>query len=195
MAGVPQALIDEFVIAAHGDLAKVQALAEQHPELLTARASWHETPLQAAAHTGNQVIVRYLLARGLEPDVFTAAVLGDVDGVAAWLDRDPALADARGAHGIPLLFHAAMAGRREVCALLLERGVDVNTGAGGNTALHAAALRGDAELARWLLERGADVHARDYEGKTPLDRALAAGHEAVAEVLRRAGGEETPRPA
>lgn len=189
MAGVPQDLIDEFVVAAHGDLDKVRELAARHRGLLRARARWGETALEAAAHTGSQAIVRHLLAQGLEPTVFTAAVLGDADAVAAWLDRDPRLARARGAHGIPLLFHAAIAGQREVCALLLERGADVNDGAGGTTALHAAALRGDAALARWLLERGADPHARDHEGKTPLERARAAGHAAVAEVLAaRRGG-------
>lgn len=63
----------------------------------------------------------------------------------------------------------------------------MNAGASGNTALHGAALRGDAELARWLLAQGADPHARDDEGKTALQRAEEAGHEAVAAVLQEWG--------
>lgn len=187
---IGQDVMNIFVIAAHGDLLKVQAMLAEHPALLHGRAAWQETPMQAASHTGNQEVVRFLLLQGLAMDVFAAAVLGLVDRVREFLDADPGSRDARGAHGIPLLFHAAAAGQHEVCALLVERGVDVNTGAGGNTALHAAALFGRGALAEWLLARGADVNATDYEGRTPLQRAIAAHHADVADLLRRHGARE-----
>lgn len=187
---IGQDVVNIFVIAAHGDLLKVQAMLAEHPALLHGRAAWQETPMQAASHTGNQEVVRFLLLQGLAMDVFAAAVLGLVDRVREFLDADPGSRDARGAHGIPLLFHAAAAGQHEVCALLVERGVDVNTGAGGNTALHAAALFGRGALAEWLLARGADVNATDYEGRTPLQRAVATRHADVADLLRRHGARE-----
>lgn len=187
---IGQDVVNIFVIAAHGDLLKVQAMLAEHPALLHGRAAWQETPMQAASHTGNQEVVRFLLLQGLAMDVFAAAVLGLVDRVREFLDADPGSRDARGAHGIPLLFHAAAAGQHEVCALLVERGVDVNTGAGGNTALHAAALFGRGALAEWLLARGADVNATDYEGRTPLQRAVATRHADVADLLRRPGARE-----
>lgn len=102
MEDLSQDLIDAFVVAARGDLATVQTLAARHPELLAARTRWDETAPLAATHTGSREVVRYLRARGLEPDGFTDAVLGEVERLAAHLDRDPALVHTGGAHGIPL---------------------------------------------------------------------------------------------
>jgi hypothetical protein len=61
--------IREFVIAAHGDLAAVQATLAEQPDWLNVEFDWSpgggtETPIQAAAHVGNREIATYLLARG-----------------------------------------------------------------------------------------------------------------------------------
>src|SRR5579884_3791983 len=98
---LPQAMIDEFVVVAHGDLARVKELAADHPALLTANASWNETALGAACQMGDRTIVEFLLSRGVDLDVFAAVVLGIADRVADFLAADPSLAQARGAHGIP----------------------------------------------------------------------------------------------
>lgn len=181
-------LVDAFVIAAHGDLGKVRELLAREPALRDARARWGETPLGAAAHTGAVAVLECLLEHGAELDVFAAAALGRTDRVAGFLDREPSLVDARGAHGIPLLAHAAAGGRLDVAELLLERGGDVNAGAGGTTALHVAAAMGRADFAAWLLQRGADPGVRDTQGRTPLDLATRNGHDAVAALLRAHGG-------
>jgi uncharacterized Ntn-hydrolase superfamily protein len=187
---LPQALIDEFVIASHADLNKVTTLAERHPMLVHARARWDETPLEAASHVGQKAIVEFLLAQGASMDVYAAAVLGKKDRVAAFLQDDPTLARVAGVHGIPALFFPAIAGQAEVAELLLRAGADVNAGAGGTTALHGAARAGLTDMAAWLLEHGADPTARDFKGKTPLRVAADAGHGAVAELLRQRGGTE-----
>lgn len=185
---LPQDIIDEFVGAAHGDLARVKDLLAQHPDLLQGRARWDETPLGAAAHTGAEEVAKFLLAAGAPLDICTAAVLGMTDRVRAMLEADPRQAHATGAHGISVLYHAAIRGRIDIAELLLARGTDVNVGEGGNTALHGAAAFGQKSMVEWLLARGAHVNAPDYNRRTPLRLALDGDHHEVAEILRRDGG-------
>lgn len=183
-----QEQINAFVGACHGDMATVQGIANEHPEWIDARAVWEETPLGAASHVGQKEIARFLLSRGATLDICAAALLGMGDEVTAFLDRDPALANARGAHGIGVLFHAVVGDEPGIAALLVDRGGDVNAGGDGvATALHAAASTGNAPLAEWLIARGADVNRTGYDGKTPLATAIESGHGEVAQVFRRHG--------
>src|SRR5947199_8906403 len=93
-----QAVIDEFVGAAHGDVGRVQALLARDPGLAQARASWGETALQAAAQMGREDLVTLLLDAGAPLDFCTAAMLGQTAEVTARLQADPTLAQATGAH-------------------------------------------------------------------------------------------------
>lgn len=184
-AAPPQALIDEFVGAAHGDFGRVQALLAEHPALLNARAAWDETALGAAAQTGRRDIAEFLLAAGAPLDLCASAMLGHAEEVASFLVTDPALANGLGAHGLPALYHAAIAGHLNIAEMLLSQGADVNLGRGASTALHGAVAFSQLDMARWLLDQGADPAATDYENKTPLDRALEQGHTALADLLRQ----------
>lgn len=182
-------LIQAFVGAAHGDLARVQELYAQEPRLLTATHYWNdampETALEAASHTGQREIAQFLLAAGAPLTICTAAMLGRLDDVQAMLADDPALAQASGAHGISLMFHAALSGDTAITQTLLDAGATE----GFNHALHAAASQGHVAMTRWLLDNGADdVNHRDGRGRTPLARAVELGHEAVAAILRTHGG-------
>jgi hypothetical protein len=107
-------LVQEIVLKAHGDLARVQELVTQEPALVNAAWDWGggdwETPLGAAAHTGRRDIAQYLLAHGARFDLFAAAMLGELAVVKAVLAIDPAMKAAKGAHGIPLLVHAQQGG-------------------------------------------------------------------------------------
>jgi ankyrin repeat protein len=180
-------LVEEFVIAAHGNLAKVRTLLAATPALLNIPwAKFDELPLAAAAHMGNRAIAEYLLAAGAPLTVCTAAMLGDTAQVTAYLDADPALANATGAHGIPILFHAAMSGNIAVAELLVAQG----GGAGQDAALHGAVSHGRTEMVRWLLGRGADPNTLDFAGKTTLRAALDGGHTEIADLLRAHGGLE-----
>ncbi len=185
-----QQIVDDFVKASHGNLATVKALLARYPSLVTATALWKETAIGAAGHTGQREIAEFLLAHGAPADICTVAMLGRTDGVAGFLQADPRLAHATGAHGLPVLFHAAIGGHTAVAELLLASGTDVNAGEGENMALHGAVRFGQAAMVEWLLNHGAHVNALDHEQKTPLRVAVETGHTAVAEVLRRRGGRE-----
>ena len=59
--------VREFVIAGHGNLAKVKQMLANHPSLLNMAHEWRpgdtETALQGAAHVGSREVAEYLWAR------------------------------------------------------------------------------------------------------------------------------------
>lgn len=183
-----QELVEPFVIAAHYSLPKVKELYEQNPELLNEKwAKFDESALAAASHTGQRAIAEFLLKQGAPMVICTAAMLGRTEDVAAFLREDASLANARGAHGIPVLFHAAMSGNIDVAELLLENGCDE----GFNDALHGAVMYNRVAMAQWLLAHGVtDVNVLNYEEKTPLRVANERGFSEMADVLRAHGGVE-----
>ena len=115
---------------------------------------------------------------------------GDIDRVRELVDLHPGLAHATGAHGIPVLFFAAMAGHIGIAELLWRHGASVNAGEGGNVALHAAAAFGRSRMAEWLIANGAKIDVPSYNGQTPLALAIDRGHHDVAELLRQHGGKD-----
>ena len=108
------ALVNEIVLKAHSDLNRVQELVAQEPALVNASWDWGggdwETPLGSAAHMGRRDIAEYLLAHGARLDLFAAAMLGQLETVRAILTAFPAMKEAKGPHGIPLMVHAQQGG-------------------------------------------------------------------------------------
>jgi ankyrin repeat protein len=190
MNDLPQSLIDEFVGAAHGDFARVKAMLAERPSLLDARASFDETALQAAAQMARRDMIEFLLAQGAPLDICTAAVLGLKDRVEAFLRADPGQAQARGSHGIPVMYYPVVAGRKDIAELLLAHGAEVNAGEGGVPPLHGAVMFGQVEMAEWLLAHGAQVNIPNFDRKTPLKAAVEKGSAPMADLLRRQGGVE-----
>src|SRR5262245_57877128 len=101
--------IREFVLAGHGNLARVKEMLAAEPALLNAAYEWaandHETAIQAAAHVGNSAIAEYLLAQGAPLDICTAAMLGRQGEVEELIAGDPDQIGAKGAHGVTFLIH------------------------------------------------------------------------------------------
>ena len=108
------AAVKEVVTVAHFDLARVRALVERQPTLVSAAHDWGfgdwEDPLEAAAHTGRREIAELLLAHGARPSLFAAAMLGQLDVVKALVAASPGCQRSLGAHAIPLLQHARAGG-------------------------------------------------------------------------------------
>src|SRR5688572_33506576 len=71
-----QDVVDRFVNLCHGRLDQVKAMLQEHPGLINAVSSQDETGIQAAAHTCQKEIVKYLLSQGATFDICVAAVLG-----------------------------------------------------------------------------------------------------------------------
>lgn len=179
-----QSVIDDFVNQAHGNLTKVRAMLKADPSLATAKATWGELPIEAAAQMGHRPIAELLLKNGSPLDIFTAAALARIMDVRKFVKSDPSVTQAKGVHGLPLMYFAAIGGDTKLAAYLEKHGAGVNDGVdGGYCAIHAAAIRGDVMMLRWLVQHGADPNKQGFEGKTALDLAKAGRHRAAAEVL------------
>lgn len=116
--------VREVVGASHGNLSRVKELITASPAL--AKASWDwgfgdwESALGAASHTGQQEIAYLLLEHGARPTMFSAAMLGQLPIVRAFIEASPGIQKTLGPHSITLLSHARAGGEsaREVVQYL-----------------------------------------------------------------------------
>lgn len=173
-ANVGQAVVDELVGNAHGNFARVKELLDQHPELLNAKATWNETPIQAATQMGNRKIIDFLIERGAPVDEFTSLVLGrSTEGVV----------DQRGIHDLPALYFAAIGGHLDTARQLLNAGADVNAHSDAASPIHGAVMGGKVEMVRLLLDHGADPSLKDYAGRGARELAMAINREDIASLM------------
>jgi ankyrin repeat protein len=178
-----QDTIDAFVIACHGNMARVREMLAADPALVNSRSSLDESPLGAAAHVGNRQMAQYLLEQGAAMELPAAVMLGRDADVRAAVSADPALANAGGAHNIPILFHAAIGGNLELAQFLAARGADTGPAVSG-ALLHAAIRAGHPAMAAWALDLGADPSALDFENRTALQRAEELERDDIVALLR-----------
>jgi ankyrin repeat protein len=154
----------EIVLVSHYNLARVKEILAEDATLLNLMYEpWQETPLGAASHVGNRAIAEYLRAQGAPLTLPTAAMLGRMEDVRTFLDADPANVHTTGAHGISLLYHAAMSGNVEIAELLKAGGTSL---ASAGHALQGATNYNRLAMVQWLLAHGADPNLPDYQNKT-----------------------------
>src|SRR5687768_16493732 len=107
-------LVREIVGASHGNFARVREAVEQQPALACASVDWGfgdwETCIDAAAHVGNKPIADFLLTHGARPTIFSAAMMGQLDAVKAFVAARPGIQRTLGPHGITLMSHARAGG-------------------------------------------------------------------------------------
>jgi hypothetical protein len=110
----PHELVREVVTVAHFDLKRLRELVDAQPSLANASWDWGfgdwESALGAASHMGNRPIAEYLISKGARPTIFSAAMLGQLDVVKAFVAAQPGVQRTRGPHGIALLAHARVGG-------------------------------------------------------------------------------------
>lgn len=108
------AVVQEVVALSHSNFDRVRALVERQPALARSAVDWGfgdwETALGAASHTGRREIAELLLANGAPPTLFSAAMLGQLDVVKAFVLARPGIQKTYGPHGITLLAHARAGG-------------------------------------------------------------------------------------
>ena len=109
-------LVRETVTVAHFDAKRVKDLVDARPALARAAVDWGfgdwEDALGAASHMGNREIAEYLLSKGARPSIFSAAMLGQLDVVRAFITAQPGVQRTAGPHSISLLSHARAGGKQ-----------------------------------------------------------------------------------
>src|ERR1035437_7941359 len=122
------------------EIARIQNMILNSPDLINAPGGDGNTTLKKAAYNGWPKVAVFLLDHG-----------ADVN-----------------AGGIPPLNCAATAGNRAMTEVLLSRGANVNSkGSLGKTPLHTAVEKKFPAVAEVLLANKADVNAQDDFGNTP----------------------------
>ena len=173
------------------------------PKAASSKKSKSLIPKLAVACIASVVILSLffvLTAKVEAPDIsiHDAAGDGNIEAVKQHLAAGTDVNAKDDLTGLTPLFDAVSSGKKEVAALLIDKGADVNGKiAMGFTALHNAAGNGRYEIVELLIEKGADVNEKNDFGITPLDMAeVSAGrdeeteldYKKVDDLLRKHGG-------
>jgi ankyrin repeat protein len=137
------------------------------------------SPLLAAVCNTNKTMVKWLLAKKAQEDIFSAICLGDANRVAEILKHDSSAVSFQ-CYGydpgsFPLHW-AAWKNQPMIVEMLLANGANVNaTDDRLGTPLHDAAAfghSGQVEVTMVLLAHGANINAKSNYGETPLHEAI-----------------------
>lgn len=187
---------DEFFDAVKkGDLRTVKESIAKDRDVVNARTETGFSPVTLAAYYGKDEVLRELLSHGPSLNLHEAAIVGDLDRVKAYVEKDRARAnDDASPDGFPPLGLAAHFGHSDVVRYLLDAGANVNFAAAGSgfTALTGAVAGGHREIVRILIDAGADVNHRYEEQEfSPLLSAAADGDIEIVRMLIDAGADAT----
>lgn len=160
------------------------------------------TALRYAAFQGDTMLVSYLLQSGVDPNnvaeagsrhtaLETAVSRGSFDIVRLLCQAGAELNGQRSG----ILQKAAQRGDTKMVRLLLDYGAEIGHVPSQHdlswlkpisTALHEACISRSKAVVLLLIERGADPEAKDWAGKTALERAKEIGEEAndIVIILR-----------
>ena len=123
-------IVKEFVGKSHRDLDRIKEMLENEPSLLHVAWDWgggdYETGLGAASHVGHRELAEYLLEKGARMNLFTAAMLGNLNLVKAIVESYPGQLHTKGPHGLSLMHHAKKGkeAAEGVVAYLEELGIE-----------------------------------------------------------------------
>lgn len=179
-------LVREVVGASHRDLERVRALVERQPALARGAIDWGfgdwETCLDAASHVGNRPIAEFLLAHGARPTIFSAAMMGQLDVVKAFIAARPGIQRTPGPHGLTLMWHARQGGADAAAVVQYLDGVgdaDVSPATSPLAAADRDAIAGTYTYGPGARDTLTIVVGRDMRGRdqVTLERAGAPGRQ------------------
>lgn len=125
------------------------------------------TPLIAAVYYNNPKIVKFLLAKGVNPDT-------------------------QDKQGLTALINAATSGNSTIVKLLLEESADSTIqDMHGSTALMYAVRNNHPETVKLLLEANTDPNIKDQSGLTMLMHAAIYGRKEIVKLLVDAGADKS----
>jgi ankyrin repeat protein len=184
---------DMFIEAIkEGDLAQVERLIDQLPDLLQRKVPGDFSPALLAMYYNEPEVAQLLVQRGAPLDLFAASGCGALEQVQALVEAEPGLVEAVAADGFQPLGLAAFFGQVEVVHFLLERGAAVDSPSHNPMRvmpLHSAAANRHLEICRLLLEHGAPVNATQADDFTPLHEAAQNGQIELVRLLLDYGAE------
>ncbi len=175
-------VVRRVVGKAHVDYDTVRELVTPRPALAKSVWDWGfgdwESALGAASHMGRLDIAELLIEHGARPNLFTFAMLGQVDVVRAVCQANPGIQRIHGPHGLTLLLHARQG--KEQAESVVE---------------YLEAL-GDADIGQIsepLDEVMAQMYAGDYEPQGAPDVVFRIGIHQRSKVLTFQRDERTLR--
>jgi len=154
--------LDIFEAAATGDYDRVYDILKYTPELVNEYSADGFTPLGLASYFGHYDVVKMLLAKGAEVNIYSKNVMQ-----------------------VAPIHSAVTADNLEIAKLLLENKADPNLiQSKGVTPLHEAAQNGSPEMVELLLTYEADPQAKMSDGETPMDIAIKKHYPNIAHIIR-----------
>jgi ankyrin repeat protein len=189
--------------AGRGEAAAVKA-ALAVGAAIDARDNQQQSALLLAVQRGDRDLAFYLIGQGADINAeaanhdtpwLLAGALGRTDMLAAMLDTGKVVYMRRNRYGGNALIPACERGHVDTVRLLLSRSkIDVDhINNLGWTALLEAVILSDGgprhiEIVKLLLDAGADPNIADRDGITPLKHARDRRYDAIAALIKDAGG-------
>lgn len=150
--------------ALHGHMEMAKLLIEHGADTTVRDPNFHAPAIGWAEYNGKEEMVEFLKAYPL--DIFAAAAFGQIDQLAAILDKHPEQVNVRFGDFRP---HGQSTDRDWM------------------TPLGFAIVNRCGEAVRFLLAHGADRSVRDASGRSYRDLAQETGYESVIPLLRQPG--------
>lgn len=150
--------------------------------------------VNSAAYYGDLLQLKGLIKAGADPKntdydgrspLHLAASRGFED-IIAFLIQECVDINVSDNFGNTPLFEAVKNGHDRVASLLYSNGAKLNL-KDPSSHLCSAVARGDSDFIKRLLAYGIDLNSKDYDSRTPLHVAAAAGFYAIAKMLSEAG--------